>query len=411
MALGFQHRVKTSEVPTSLLPPRRISAGIPVVFGTAPVHLLAEGVAKPVNEPVLCYSMAEFQSSLGWSTDFAKYTLCEAAQVIFGLYGMAPIVFINVFDPATHKTGENPDPTKVLAADIIGGVDATTGKSTGLELIHQVFPLFRLVPGTIIAPKYSQDPSVAVVMAAKAVGINSLFKALAICDLPDTVLKYTAAPAYKETNNLTDEHLVVCWPKVSLGGVTHHLSTHLAGLLAFTDGDHGDIPYVSPSNQRLVIDSFGAGTNFLGGLEQSEYLNGQGIGTVLAFDGGLKYFGNRTAAYPSITDPKDAFIPIRRFFNWHGNTFILTYFQKLDSPITRRLIETIVDSEQCRLNGFQRQEIILGGRIVFVSEENPTTDLMDGRIKFHTFLTPPSPAEVIENVLEYDPAYLATLFG
>lgn len=56
-------------------------------------------------------------------------------------------------------------------------------------------------------------------------------------------------------------------------------------------------------------------------------------------------------------------------------------------------------------------EIILGGRIVFSEDENPTTDLMDGIIRFHTYLTPPSPARQIVNTLEYDPAYLQNLFS
>ena len=88
----YEHRVKTSEVPTRIVPPRRISAGIPVVFGTAPVEDLA---VKPINEPVLCYSYAEFVTQLGWSDDWEKYTLCEFAYSHFALFGMAPIVVVN----------------------------------------------------------------------------------------------------------------------------------------------------------------------------------------------------------------------------------------------------------------------------------------------------------------------------
>ena len=36
---------------------------------------------------------------------------------------------------------------------------------------------------------------------------------------------------------------------------------------------------------------------------------------------------------------------------------------------------------------------------------------MDGVIRFHTWMTPPSPARQIENILEYDPSYIQTLFG
>src|SRR5690606_9554801 len=74
-------------------------------------------------------------------------------------------------------------PEKVTALDIIGGVDVETGKATGLELINEVFPKFGLVPGIILAPRFSQDPMVEAVMKAKASNINSFFKAIAAVDV------------------------------------------------------------------------------------------------------------------------------------------------------------------------------------------------------------------------------------
>ena len=37
--MAFFHGVKASEVPTSVIAPVATTAGLPVVFGTAPVHL------------------------------------------------------------------------------------------------------------------------------------------------------------------------------------------------------------------------------------------------------------------------------------------------------------------------------------------------------------------------------------
>ncbi|WFS63457.1 phage tail sheath family protein [Pseudodesulfovibrio thermohalotolerans] len=410
--MTYEHRVKTSEVPTQILPPRRISAGVPVVIGTAPVEDLAD---KPVNEPRVIYSYSEFVATFGWSDDWDKYTLCEFAYSHFALFGVAPIVCINVYDPASHQSGDPAagDPTQVVSADIIGGIDADTGARTGLELVADVFPRYRLVPGQIVAPKWSEDPSVAIVMEAKAERINGLFNAMAVIDIPDgTVTRYTDVPAYKEANNLTGKRMIDCWGKPYMGDMVFHGSTMLAGRICLTDADHDDVPYVSPSNKR--IKATGAkvnGRDLYLGLEEAEYLNGQGVVLFFNFDGGWKAWGNRTAAYPSVTDPKDAFIPIRRFFNWHGNTFILTYWQLLDNPLNRRQIETIMDSEQIRLNGFTSREYILGGRIAFLEDENPTTDLMDGISRFHTYMTPPSPNRVIENILEYDATYVSALFG
>ena len=305
------------------------------------------------------------------------------------------------------------DPSLVTTTEIIGGIDGETGAASGLELLNSVFPMFGLVPGQVVAPGWSQDSGVAAVMHAKAGNINAHFKAIALVDIDSTtVTKYTDVSASKNTNNLTDELLAVCWPKVKLGTEEFWLSTQLAGLICRTDAENGDVPYASPSNKNLQMDSAVAnGDEVWLGPENGGYLNGQGIITALNFSGGWKLWGNRTGAYPGITDVKDAFLPIRRMFNWIGNTLILSFWQKVDFPANRRLIETIVDSANIWLNGLTARQYILGGRVEFQADENPVTDLMDGIVKFHVYVTPPSPAREIDFILEYDPAYVATLFG
>ncbi len=482
---GYKHGVFIQEQPTALLPPRRISAGLPVVVGTAPVHTLDEDKVQPINSPKLIYSYQEFVETFGYSTDFTSYSLCEFARVFLGLYGVAPAVFVNVLDPATHMddvaaedatfnsddlaaldhgdvlagqavtdstatttyvedtdytinrltgvltriatgaitaeeavkvTYDYVDPSLVVNTDIIGGVDGDTGEKTGLELVSEVFPRFRLVPGQIAAPGWSQDPAVGVVMGAKAENINGSFKAMALVDVPITgtgaPTVYSEVPEWTVNNNYTDLQMAVCWPKLTLGEEEHWFSSHLAGLICSVDADQGDVPYKSPSNERLEINGVlpVAGKEVWLGPQEASYLNGQGIITALNFSGGWKCWGNRTGAYPGSTDVKDTFVPIRRMFNWVGNTLVLTWWQRLDYPITRRNIETIVDSVNVWLNGLAAREYILGGRVEFREDENPITDVMDGIIKLHVYLTPPSPAREIDFILEYDPAYIQSLF-
>lgn len=477
--MPYVHGVKIYEQSTSILPPRRVSASLPVVFGTAPVHLATDG-ADSVNKPKLVYTYSEAVAAFGTADDWGKFTLCEFIKSHFSLFNMAPIVLVNVFDPAVHKgsvvseaqsfVGDdlqlpNPDilagtlvitdsaglvthvegtdytvdratglvtridggaivadaPVKraydyadlslVVSDDIVGGIDATTGAATGLELLNDVFPRFRLIPGQVLAPGWSDDAAVAAVMVAKCGNINGHFKSICLVDVPESVTKYTDVAAYKNLNNLTDKQMVVCWPKVKLGDDTYWLSTQMAGLISRTDAEHGDIPYKSPSNERLQMTAAVInGEEVWLGPDQAAYLNGQGIVTALNFIGGWKAWGNRTGTYPGVTDVKDAFLPIRRMFNWIGNTLVLTWWQKLDAPVTRRLVETVLDSNNIWLNGLSAREIILGGRVTFDETENPVTDTMDGIIKFHVYVTPPSPAREIDFILEYDPAYLSSLF-
>ena len=53
--MAFFHGVKASEVPTSIVATVATDSGLPVVFGTAPVHLTEDPTAY-VNKPVICYS-------------------------------------------------------------------------------------------------------------------------------------------------------------------------------------------------------------------------------------------------------------------------------------------------------------------------------------------------------------------
>ena len=76
-----------------------------VYIGTAPVNQV-EGGASNVNKPILCNNIADARKYFGYSDDWSKYTLCEAMHVHMELKGVGPLVFINVFDPTTHKKSQ-----------------------------------------------------------------------------------------------------------------------------------------------------------------------------------------------------------------------------------------------------------------------------------------------------------------
>lgn len=304
------------------------------------------------------------------------------------------------------------DPSAVEADDVIGGV-SVSGEKSGLELVAEVYSRFRLVPGTITAPGFSGDPEVAAVMAAKCVDINDRFKAMCVIDVPtDTATDYTKVPSWKTTNNVTDKHQIVCWPMLSLSGTLFHMSSQVAALMGLVDSENNGTPYVSPSNHTLqttatVLES---GKEVWLGFETANYLNGQGICTAINEASGWVFWGNRTGVYPGSSDPKDTFIPIRRMMNWIGNSLITTYWQRLDAPLNRRLIDTVVDSANLWLNGLAAQQYILRGSVGFRESENSTTDLLDGIAKFHVLVSPPPPARDIEFVMEYDAEAMTVLF-
>ena len=98
---------------------------------------------------------------------------------------------------------------------------------------------------------------------------------------------------------------------------------------------------------------------------------------------------------------------MRRFLNWDANAFILTYFSKVDGEINARLIESIVDSENIRGNGFVSRGICARYELTYNEAENSAAELMDGKITFHKLVALFPPAEEIVEIVEFDPYALS----
>lgn len=302
------------------------------------------------------------------------------------------------------------NPAGVAKEDVVGGVDTATGKETGLELVRQIYPKLGLVPGLLLAPGWSHDPVVAAALQAKTGKINGNFDCNTYLDIAADstgATVYTAVKTAKEKLGASSNHAAVFWPKGAVGEKIYCLSAMAAAETAATDAANGDVPYESPSNKDLKITAtvLDDGTEVALDQEQANLLNGQGVITAINANG-FKLWGNNTAAYPSTTDPKDRWLAVRRFFDWDGNNFILTYFQKVDKPGNKRLIQSIVDSQNIIGNGYVARDYCAGYRLEFKEDENPITDLLDGKLTTHTYLAPYIPAEKIVNIREYDTAAL-----
>lgn len=102
--MPYLHGIRIQENPTSVPTPVANEAGVPVVFGTAPINLAADP-ANATNKLFLCNTFAEAVEALGYSDDYDSYTLCQAMDAFFKAFGVGPVVFCNVLDPTktAHK--------------------------------------------------------------------------------------------------------------------------------------------------------------------------------------------------------------------------------------------------------------------------------------------------------------------
>lgn len=481
--MKYEHGISIIE-KTGPEPARSISS-TQIAVGTAPIHLLANPT-EAVNKPIVAYSLDDVNQKLGYSENFEDFTLSEVVYASFYLQKVAPVVFINVLDPAVHNKAvvDTPltlvkgsglldvdgvlldsvivkstgvattyakdtdytigfnnagkpvisalpggamngvasatvsftklDPAAVTAEDIIGGYDSVSGQYSGMELVRQVFPQFGLLPSVLLAPGWSHIPSVAAILNVKTYKINGNFNAHAIIDLDSAAAgKYEEAPEWKDANNYADKRSTVVWPKVKVGQKIMWYSSILAATIARTDADNENVPSLSPSNKKIPIVAtvLPDGTEVFLDQVQANYLNGHGIVTALNWSG-WRTWGNNTSIYPASAVVNDRFISVRRMLDWWANTFLLTYFDKVDGNLSYRLIESIVDSENVRANGYVARGHMAGAVIEFRQDMNPTEDILNGKMTFVQKIGAFTPAEQIVNIVEYDTSMVyESLFG
>lgn len=466
--MPIKHGVFVTERATSVSAPVTAASGVPFAVGMAPVHAAED--PKTVGIPVLCTSWDEFVAYFGYCEDWTTYPLCEVAYSHFVVYGRQPAIFVNLYDPTTMKVAttaadftvinhkvnlgskainDSALVVKVSSTTITKGTDYTvyfengemiielladgnyysattlnivydeatmtsinaSAVATAMEKAELCMTLLGIVPDMLLAPGFSDNSTVAAAMASKAASINGLFRAKALVDVPTDSVNgatvYSSVVSKKNTLAMVDDDEIVCWPLVKLGNHTFHMSTHLAGVIATVDTEMG-APYCSPSNHAVKVDSLvlDSGAEVLLTLAQANALNAGGVVTCLNFMGNFRVWGNYTACYPTNQDVKDYFIPISRMFDWVANSLVTTFWSVIDRPMTRLLIDAIVDSANIWMNGLTGSGYILGGRVEFIDAENSLENLMAGLVKLHVYITPPSPAQEIDFTLEYDSNYV-----
>lgn len=472
--MPYMHGIRIQENPTSIPTPVLSEAGVPVIFGTAPCFLAGDP-ENATNKLFLCNSFAEAKAAVGYSDDYASYTLCQAMDAFFKVFSVGPVVLCNVLSLSTHKkaytnasvsvvngiaktafgvlkagltvesgddtlvldtdytlaydndgvlvitvitsgitslsvAGYEVDPSAVTASDVIGSVDSETGVETGIELVRKVYPLFGLAPSLLLAPGWSQNSAVGVVLGEKCEDINGMFKCECVVDIDSSssgAKTYDDVKTVKDNAGYINSHMICCWPMVMYAGKKMAMSAMYAAMATYTDYGNGNVPDLSPSNKvfKITATVLADGTEVNLDKVQANEINGAGVVTALNLNG-FRSWGNNTAAYPDTTDPKDRWICCRRFFSWWGNTFILNYMTKVDSPMNFRLIESIVDSENVRGNALVSQGKCAGIKMVYNAEDNPVSAILDGKIVFRQYLAPYTPAEDILNILEFDPAMI-----
>lgn len=296
----------------------------------------------------------------------------------------------------------------ITVAYEIADTDAIT--SEDIELAVEAVEMCRSVVGTVpdllCAPGWSTIPAVAAVMAAKAPNINGLFRAKAVVDLNSSAEgadEYSKVLTQKNENGYTSEDMIVCWPMVKSGDYLFDLSVIVCGVMARVDSSNGNCPYESPSNKEVgivgAVNAEGEEINLT--TPQADIVSiTDGVVTVINANGWV-IWGNYLGCYPKTSDVSKMFICTNRVQDWICNTFVNTYWQYLDRPLTPILRDAIINSFNSWLNGLTAESKLYGGEIEYIPDLNATTDILSGKIRLDVSSASPVPAQRIDMYAEY----------
>ncbi|HEM8625843.1 TPA: phage tail sheath subtilisin-like domain-containing protein [Citrobacter farmeri] len=309
------------------------------------------------------------------------------------------------------------DPTRVTPADIIGAVNAA-GNRTGMKLLNDSFNLFGYLAKILIAPVFCTQNSVSVELIAMA----EKLKAFTYIDAP-VGTTFTQAlsgrgPEGTINFNTSSDRVRLCYPHVKVyDPVTNAerlepLSQRAAGLRAKVDLDKGF--WWSSSNQEILgITGVERQLSAMIDDPQSEVnlLNEQGITTVFnSYGSGLRLWGNRSAAWPTITHMRN-FENVRRTGDMINESLRYYEQQNIDKPITPALIDDLTES----VNAYGRKLIgdgaLLGFSCWFDPSRNEEAELSAGHLLLSYKYTPPPPLERLTFETEITSEYLLTLKG
>ena len=393
MPASFLHGVETIEIQKGARTIKTVKTAVVGLVGTAPISSVAAEY-RTINEPTLILNEIDAVKYFGEQT--SGYTIPQALQSISD-QGAGVVIVINVFDPAKHQSISD-----VTIGDINGGVDALTGKRTGMKAFENCYSLFGYFPKTIIAPVFCEETAVVSQMKA----ICDKIRAIGLVDAPigTTVQEAITGRGPEGTINFntSSDRVILCYPHLKVydsesnSNILQPYSQRLAGVIAANDVNKGY--HWSPSNTEIngIVGVEKQLTSMINDpTSEVNTLNEAGIVTVFnSYGSGFRTWGNRSAAFPASTHPTN-FINVRRTADILHESVEYSMLQFIDFPIDNGLIDSISESVNAFIRTLIGRGALIDGKCYYNPDKNPVTEIANGHLLFDVEFMPPTPAERI----------------
>lgn len=316
------------------------------------------------------------------------------------------------------------DLTAITESTIIGQ-HTGSGDYTGIAAVALLYMRENAVPNILAAPGWSEKPAVYRALCSAAQKINGHWDAFVNADIPisykqsgTTYKVETIAQAitWKTNNAYTSPVSKVAWPMAQYGEKVYHLSTIMTAKMLETDLEHDCIPFESCSNKDIMATDQYFGDSENQGFDQTEAndLNEKGITTLCFWDGAFKLWGPHTAGftYNGSMDASAIFETNMRMLMYITNGFQLRNGTKIDTPMTPNDRDSIVVSEQAELDALTGVGALIGKpEVLFLENENPESDMINGDFVWHIMATPTPPLKSATAKVTYTDEGFSSFFG
>ena len=379
MPAAFLHGVEVIEIDAGPRPIQTVKSSVIGIVGTAPD---ADPAIFPLNTPVMIAGSRQEAAGLD-TTGNGAGTLPAALDGIFDQIGAVVVVV---------RVDEGIDETATIA-NVIGGVNATTGNFEGVHALVGAESVVGFSPRILIAPGFThQRPSrLANPVVAELQGIADRLRAVIVADGPNT----TDTDAYTSAGDFGSSriYLVDPWHKVMDGTAIVDMppSSRVAGLIAKIDNDKGF--WTSPSNNLIggIIGTSRPVDFKLGDPNaRANLLNENKVATTIR-QNGFRLLGNRTLT----ADTKWVFLSVRRTADMINDSLQRAHLWAVDRGITKTYVDDVVEGVNAYLRDLVSMGAILGGKCWADPDLNSAANIQLGKVYFNFDFTPIYPAEHI----------------
>ncbi|RQW71338.1 phage tail sheath protein [Halomonas sp. YLB-10] len=369
MAIDYHHGVRVIEINEGTRPIRTVSTAVIGLVATADD---ADAAFFPLDTPVLVTDVYEALGKAGTTGTLARSldAIADQAQPL--------IVVVRVAE------GVDEAETK---ANVIGGVDATTGKKTGMKALLSAQQSFGIKPRILGVPELDDAD-----VAAELIGVAQQLRAFAYvsafgCATVDEVVMYR--------ENFGARECMVIWPEFTgfdtTAGETVELSAvaRALGLRAQLDETVGwhktlsNVPVngVSGLSKEVYWDLQNPATD-------AGVLNAADV-TTLINQGGFRFWGSRTCD----TDGLFPFENYTRTAQVVADTMAEAHLWAVDKPMHASLVKDIIEGINAKFREWKALGYIIDGNAWFNEQANSETTLKAGKLYIDYDYTPVPPLE------------------